>query len=568
MDHNSESSETTTREKFENGLDTIQSASDQLAKLHSQYGISFDSSSHEASQGAISKCPMLKGSKGETRAAYEHTFPIVKQVTEQIRLQNSRLPKFGSIDYEEVMRDHIDAKKRDHSYRMFKSVERHAGIHPIAFEHENSVPVWNTISASRDYMLQLEGKQGLHGARDITVWCSNDYLGMTSHPKVVEAATAAINLHGSGAGGTRNISGTTPFHYLLEGELADLHQKEAALIFTSCYVANDTTLFTLPKLLPGCEIYSDEGNHASMIQGIRNSGAPKYIFKHNDPAHLEQLLSEADPSTPKVVAFESVHSMDGSICDLHEMCDVAHKYGALTFVDEVHAVGLYGQRGGGVGERDEALHKMDIISGTLGKAFGNIGGYIAANAALIDAIRSYGSGFIFTTSLPPSVLYGSITSIRLLKGEEGRQLRRRQQENVTLLRNKLLHSGLPVIDAPSHIIPIHVGNPEACTRVSDYLLDRYGIYIQAINYPTVARGTERLRIAPSPMHTEEMMDELVGALFETWVENRLPLDLPMCPASGCDFCRDKEAENSCGFRATQQSQLGLDNCSEPVKISA
>ncbi|XP_075253959.1 5-aminolevulinate synthase-like isoform X2 [Convolutriloba macropyga] len=550
MDHNSDEGATTATEKFETGLATIQSASDQLAKLHNQYGIRFDATD-STEHNAASKCPMLKGLRGNSRSPTEHNFPIVKQVCDDIRQQNSKLPKFGDVDYEEIMEKHIESKKSDHSYRMFKSVERHAGIHPIAFEHENSVPVWNSFSSQPNHGTIAE----LKDTRDITVWCSNDYLGMTSHPKVVEAATAAINLHGSGAGGTRNISGTTPFHYMLEAELADLHQKEAALIFTSCYVANDTTLFTLPKLLPGCEIYSDEGNHASMIQGIRNSRAPKYIFKHNDPHHLEQLLSKADPNTPKVVAFESVHSMDGSICDLHEMCDIAHKYGALTFVDEVHAVGLYGHRGGGVGERDGALHKMDIISGTLGKAFGNIGGYIAANASLIDAIRSYGSGFIFTTSLPPSVLYGSITSIRILKGEEGRELRERQQHNVTLLRNKLLHSGLPVIDAPSHIIPIHVGNPEACTRVSDYLLDKYGIYIQAINYPTVARGTERLRIAPSPLHTEEMMDELVGALFETWVENRLPLDLPLCPAKGCDFCKDKAMEDECSFRAENNGRV-------------
>lgn len=543
MDHHAGGSgNASDKEKYLKGMNALNSASEQLAKLHDQFGIKFDVGTPGIRN---SRCPMAGLAKAR-ESSEGHEFPSVDgHVSREMRRENSRLPA-STIDYERVMMNHITKKKEDHSYRSFKAVERQSGLHPIAFEHSQIAPVW-----------ELEGAPFSDAfgdnIRDITVWCSNDYLGMTSHPEVTDAVSAAVRLHGAGAGGTRNISGTTPFHYMLEAELADLHQKEAALVFTSCYVANDTTLFTLPKLLPGCEIYSDEGNHASMIQGIRNSRAPKHIFRHNDAAHLEELLSRSDASTPKIVAFESVHSMDGSIADLHEICDVAHRYGALTYCDEVHAVGLYGERGAGVAERDGALHKLDIITGTLGKAFGNIGGYIAGNAALVDAIRSYGSGFIFTTSLPPSVLYGSITSIRLLKGEEGRRLRQQQQHNVKLLKNKLLHSGLPVIDAPSHIIPIHVGDPEACTRVSNYLLNQYGIYIQAINYPTVARGTERLRIAPAPMHTEEMMDELVGALFETWVENRLPLNLPMCPADGCDYCRDKAVENTCNSRVMSQA---------------
>ncbi|XP_063725761.1 5-aminolevulinate synthase, erythroid-specific, mitochondrial-like [Symsagittifera roscoffensis] len=539
-------SEATSQKKINTGPKSKQLNSDQQTKLHKKYGIKLGSADKQT------EWPK----SGKSQLGYEYKFPVVMKVCSELRRQNSKLPKFGNIDYEQVMQDHIEAKKTEHSYRLFKSVERQAGSHPIAFEHEKNKPVWNSMDSQND-----EFKDE---TRDITVWCSNDYLGITSHPEVIEAATTAIRRHGSGAGGTRNISGTTPYHNMLETELADLHQKEAALVFTSCYVANDTTLTTLPKLLPGCEIFSDEGNHASMIQGIRNSRAPRYIFNHNDPQHLEQLLVKADPSTPKLVAFESVHSMDGSICDLHEMCDVAHKYGALTFVDEVHAVGLYGERGAGIGERDGALHKIDVVSGTLGKAFGNIGGYIAANKTLIDVIRSYGSGFIFTTSLPPSVLYGTIAAIRILKGEEGQVLRYRQQENVKLLRNKLLRAGLPVIDAPSHIIPIHVGNAEACTKVSDYLLDRHGIYIQAINYPTVAKGTERLRIAPSPLHTEEMMDELVGALFESWVANRLPLNVLVSPVQGSDFCRDRAEELSLTFSAHFGAHKGPD--SSPVII--
>ncbi|MGH0182557.1 UNVERIFIED_CONTAM: hypothetical protein FKN15_010021 [Acipenser sinensis] len=325
-----------------------------------------------------------------------------------------------------------------------------------------------------------------------------------------ETFRETLRQHGAGAGGTRNISGTSKFHVELEHELADLHGKDAALLFSSCFVANDSTLFTLAKMLPGCEIYSDAGNHASMIQGIRNSGATKFIFRHNDVNHLRELLEKSDPSTPKIVAFETVHSMDGAVCPLEEMCDVAHEFGGITFVDEVHAVGLYGARGGGIGDRDRIMDKMDIISGTLGKAFGCVGGYIASTATLVDTVRSYAAGFIFTTSLPPMLLAGAKESIQTLKSEEGRALRRKHQRNVKLMRQMLMDAGLPVVHCPSHIIPIRVSDAAKNTEVSDLLMSRYNIYVQAINYPTVARGEELLRIAPTPHHTPQMMNFFVA----------------------------------------------------------
>ncbi|CAH1782672.1 unnamed protein product [Owenia fusiformis] len=414
------------------------------------------------------------------------------------------------FDYEALYADKIEAKKQDHTYRIFRKVMRRGDEFPLAEEHTK-------------------------GEKEISVWCSNDYLGMSWHPSVRGAVINAVNKHGAGAGGTRNISGNSPLHEDLENELSRLHQKDAALLFTSCYVANDTTLFTLAKSLPGCQILSDSGNHASMIQGIRTSGAAKHVFRHNDPAHLEEILQKMDLSTPKIVAFESVHSMDGSISPLEEMCDIAHKYGAITFVDEVHAVGLYGEHGAGVAERDGVLDKLDIISGTLGKAFGNIGGYIAGSANLIDMLRSYASGFIFTTSLPPTVLRGALTSIRILAGPEGRQLRKTHQENVKYLRSNLLAQGLPVVHAPSHIIPIHVGDAQLCKAVADDLMDRHGIYIQPINYPTVPRGEEKLRIAPTPHHTKEMMDRFVECVRDSWARTGLKFE-SVCNQS-CEYCQ-------------------------------
>uniref|UniRef100_A0AAV2M0D1 5-aminolevulinate synthase n=1 Tax=Knipowitschia caucasica TaxID=637954 RepID=A0AAV2M0D1_KNICA len=371
--------------------------------------------------------------------------------------------------------------------------------------------------------------------RDVSVWCSNDYLGMSRHPKVIQAVEDTLRKNGVGAGGTRNISGTSEFHVELEQELADLHHKEAALLFTSCFVANDSTLYTLAKTLPGCEIYSDAGNHASMIQGIRNSGVKKFVFRHNDVSHLQELLRTSDPNTPKIVAFETVHSMDGAVCPLEAMCDIAHLYGALTFADEVHAVGLYGPRGGGIGDRDRVMHKMDIISGTLGKAFGCVGGYIAGTAALVDTVRSYAAGFIFTTSLPPMLLAGAKESVRILKTEEGQELRRRHQRSVTLLRQLLMDAGLPVVHCPSHIIPVRVADAKKNTELCDVMMSRYNVYVQAINYPTVARGEELLRIAPTPHHTPQMMYDFVDCLVKTWKA----VGLTFAPHSSaeCTFCQ-------------------------------
>ncbi|XP_072569097.1 5-aminolevulinate synthase, erythroid-specific, mitochondrial isoform X1 [Paramormyrops kingsleyae] len=418
----------------------------------------------------------------------------------------------SSFDYDAFFEEKIAVKKRDHTYRIFKTVNRRVDSFPFA----------------EDY--SVAG----HNGDLVSVWCSNDYLGMSSHPRVLEAIRGALNKHGAGAGGTRNISGTSNYHVELEKELAALHGKDSALVFSSCFVANDSTLFTLTKMLPGCEIYSDAGNHASMIQGLRNSGAKRFIFRHNDVEHLQELLSRSDPKTPKIVAFETVHSMDGAICPLEELCDVAHSHGALTFIDEVHAVGLYGAHGAGIGERDGVMDKMDIISGTLGKAFGCVGGYIAGTAALVDTVRSYAAGFIFTTSLPPMVLAGALESVRVLRAPEGQRLRRAHQRNVKHMRQLLLDAGLPVINCPSHIIPIRVGNAEQNSKVCNILLERHQIYVQAINYPTVPRGEELLRLAPSPHHDPAMMEYFIEKLMEAWKEVGLPLNKPVTAA--CNFC--------------------------------
>ncbi|XP_044091965.1 5-aminolevulinate synthase, erythroid-specific, mitochondrial [Neovison vison] len=434
---------------------------------------------------------------------------LISEVTHQV--QNNMIGNhvFG---YDQFFRHKIMEKKQDHTYRVFKTVNRWADAYPFA-QHFSEASM---------------------ASKDVSVWCSNDYLGMSRHPQVLQATQETLQRHGAGAGGTRNISGTSKFHVELEQELAELHQKDAALLFSSCFVANDSTLFTLAKILPGCEIYSDAGNHASMIQGIRNSGAAKFVFRHNDPDHLKKLLKESNLKTPKIVAFETVHSMDGAICPLGELCDVAHQYGALTFVDEVHAVGLYGSRGAGIGERDGIMYKIDIVSGTLGKAFGCVGGYIASTHDLVDMVRSYAAGFIFTTSLPPMVLSGALESVRLLKGEEGQALRRAHQRNVKHMRQLLMDRGLPVIPCPSHIIPIRVGDAALNSKICDLLLSKHGIYVQAINYPTVPRGEELLRLAPSPHHSPQMMEDFVQKLLVTWSEVGLPLqDVSM---TACNFC--------------------------------
>lgn len=376
------------------------------------------------------QCPFLSRERNAIKEANPAMEEDVIRINNTQQENNNQQEK-AHFPYEEFFHEQIMKKKKDHSYRIFKKVNRLAENFPGALEYSC-------------------------GKKPITVWCSNDYLGMSRHPLVIDAVRNALDKFGAGAGGTRNISGNSTAHIMLEKQLALLHKKEAGLLFTSCFVANDSTLFTLAKRLPGCHIFSDAGNHASMIQGIRNSGVPKHVFQHNNVENLEELLSKVDKSVPKIVAFETVHSMTGDICPLEELCNVAHKYGAITFIDEVHAVGLYGHSGAGIGERDRVLNKMDIISGTLGKAFGNVGGYIVGSMNLIDMIRSYAAGFIFTTSLPPTVLHGALTSIEILASNEGRSLRATHQNNVAYMKSILTAAGLPIESSPSHIIPIKV----------------------------------------------------------------------------------------------------------------
>ncbi|MDT0683666.1 5-aminolevulinate synthase [Roseicyclus sp. F158] len=385
----------------------------------------------------------------------------------------------------------LDRLHEEGRYRVFHDIERRRGNFPHA--------TWRRPDGSE---------------RPITVWCGNDYLGMGQHPVVLDAMHDAVDAAGAGSGGTRNISGTTVYHKELEAEIADLHHKEAALVFTSAYIANDATLSTLPKLLPGLVILSDELNHASMIEGIRRNGGAKRIFRHNDVAHLRQLLEELPRETPKLIAFESVYSMDGDFGPIDAICDLAEEFGALTYIDEVHAVGMYGPRGGGVTERDRNVHRIDIVNGTLAKAYGVMGGYIATSAKLCDAIRSYAPGFIFTTSLPPSVAAAAAASVRHLKTDQS--LRDQHQTVARILKMRLKGLGMPIIDHGSHIVPVIVGNPIHTKKISDRLLEDHGIYVQPINFPTVPRGTERLRFTPSPVHDPRMIDALVRAMDGLW----------------------------------------------------
>ena len=399
------------------------------------------------------------------------------------------------MDFENFFREELDGLRREGRYRVFADLERQAGRFPLATYH------------------------GEGGPREVTVWCSNDYLGMGQHPKVLAAMHEALDGSGAGAGGTRNIGGTNHYHVLLERELADLHGKEAALIFNSGYVSNWASLSTLAARIPGCIVLTDGLNHASMIEGIRHSRAEKHIFAHNDPADLRRKLAALDPNRPKLIAFESVYSMDGDIAPVREFCDIADEFGAMTYIDEVHAVGLYGARGGGISEREGLTDRLTLIQGTLAKSYGVIGGYITGSTALCDFIRSFASGFIFSSSLPPAVAAGAIAAIRHLK--ESSAERERQQDRVAALRAKLDAVGIPHLANPSHIVPVMVGDAQACKAISDELLARFDIYVQPINYPTVPRGTERLRITPSPFHSDADIDALVAALGAIWARDGL-----------------------------------------------
>ena len=404
---------------------------------------------------------------------------------------NVESPGPRGVDYSRIFAQAIDRLHVEGRYRVFIDILRNKGSYPNA----------------RCFA-------GHNGPKPITVWCSNDYLAMGQHPAVIAAMEEALHDVGAGSGGTRNIGGNTHYHVDLEAELADLHGKEAALLFTSGYVSNEATLATLAKILPGCIIFSDELNHASMIAGIRNSGCERHVFRHNDVAHLEELLASVDPTVPKLIAFESVYSMDGDIAPIAEMCDLADKYSALTYLDEVHAVGMYGARGGGISERDGVADRLTIIEGTLGKAFGVMGGYITADQTIVDVIRSYAPGFIFTTSLSPVLVAGALASVRHLKASAVE--RDGQHAAAATLKALFAEAGLPVMASTTHIVPLMVGDPVKAKKISDVLLAEYGVYVQPINYPTVPRGTERLRFTPGPAHDAAMMRDLTQALVEIW----------------------------------------------------
>lgn len=417
-----------------------------------------------------------------------------------------------AFDYRAKFSELITRKKEDASYRVFNTVRRNAELHPIARYYDQN---WQDDKSSQ------EEAEGPPRDKDVEVWCSNDYLSMSMNSELVKTVTDVVIKEGVGSGGTRNISGNNYHHEKLEKELAELHNKEAALIFTSCFVANDAILSSLGSLLPNCIYYSDSSNHASMIQGIRNGRSEKRIFRHNDVAHLDELLSMDDPSVPKIVAFESVYSMCGTIAPIEQICEVARKHNALTFIDEVHAVGLYGKTGAGVAERDGLMDHVDILSGTLAKAYGTLGGYIAGPRELVDVVRSYAPGFVFTSSLPPMIAAGATKSIELLKGETGTTLRADHQRKSARMISMLEKIGIPVLPTQSHIVPVAVGDARICKSISDELLREHDMYVQSINFPTVPRGSERLRITPGPRHTDEMIDRFVDALAQVWAAHGL-----------------------------------------------
>ena len=400
------------------------------------------------------------------------------------------------MNYNDFFASALDTLRQERRYRVFADLERIAGRFPHATWHSPQ------------------------GPRDVVIWCSNDYLGMAQHPKVIGAMVETATRMGTGAGGTRNIAGTNHPLVELERELADLHGKPAALLFTSGYVSNQTGIATIARLLPNCLLLSDALNHNSMIEGVRQSGCERQIWRHNDLAHLEELLKAADPARPKLIVFESLYSMDGDVAPIHAICDLAGKYGAMTYCDEVHAVGMYGPRGGGVCERDKAMHRVDVIEGTLAKAFGCLGGYIAGTSEMVDAVRSYAPGFIFTTALPPAICAAATAAIRHLKTSTWE--RERHQDRAARVKAVLNASGLPVMPSDTHIVPVLVGDPEKCKLASDLLLSEHGIYIQPINYPTVPRGMERLRITPSPYHDDALVDRLAEALVDVWEKLQLP----------------------------------------------
>ncbi|KAA0072820.1 5-aminolevulinate synthase [Tardiphaga sp. P9-11] len=401
------------------------------------------------------------------------------------------------MDYSKFFSDALNRLHDERRYRVFADLERIAGRFPHA--------MWHTPQ----------------GPRNVVIWCSNDYLGMGQHPKVVGAMVETATRVGTGAGGTRNIAGTHHPLVQLEEELADLHGKQAALLFTSGYVSNQTGISTLAKLMPNCLILSDALNHNSMIEGIRQAGCDRVVFRHNDVAHLEELLKAADPARPKLIACESLYSMDGDVAPLAAICDLAERYGAMTYVDEVHAVGMYGPRGGGIAERDGVMHRIDVLEGTLAKAYGCLGGYIAASKDIVDAVRSYAPGFIFTTALPPAICSAATAAIKHLKSSSWE--RERHQDRAARLKAILTAAGIPVMSTDTHIVPVFVGDAELCKKACDLLLEDHGIYIQPINYPTVAKGAERLRITPSPYHDDVLIDHLAESLLQVWDELSLPL---------------------------------------------